>query len=67
MNDFLSLDEVARKRLMINTSRKLHMSPAIIEKDFWVCFMLDYLFTSFKFSDFICFKGGTSLSKVYIV
>lgn len=41
MNDFLSLDEVARKRLMINTSRKLHMSPAIIEKDFWVCFMLD--------------------------
>lgn len=65
MNDFLSLDEVARKRLMINTSRKLHMSPAIIEKDFWVCFMLDYLFTSFKFSDFICFKGGTSLSKVY--
>lgn len=26
---------------------------------------MDYLFTSFKFSDFICFKGGTSLSKVY--
>lgn len=65
MNEFLTLSKEEQSILIVNTANKLHMSPAIIEKDFWVCFLLDYLFTSFKFSDFICFKGGTSLSKVY--
>lgn len=41
------------------------MPEAIIEKDFWVCWLLDYLFNDFQYRDFICFKGGTSLSKVY--
>ena len=35
----------------------------IIEKDFWVCLMLDYLFTKSKFKKDLTFKGGTSLSK----
>ena len=35
----------------------------IIEKDFWVCLMLDYLFTKSKFKNDLTFKGGTSLSK----
>lgn len=65
MNEFLNLSLEDRKRLIINTSRKLNMSEAIIEKDFWVCWILDYLFTKFKYKDFICFKGGTSLSKIY--
>ena len=48
-----------------NTSKKLYMSKAIIEKDFWVCMALKYLFNEFKYKDFLAFKGGTSLSKVY--
>ena len=41
------------------------MSEAIIEKDYWVCMILKYLFEDFKYKDYIFFKGGTSLSKVY--
>ena len=48
-----------------NTADKLNMSKAIVEKDLWVCLTLKYLFSSFKYKDFIVFKGGTSLSKVY--
>lgn len=65
MSKFLDLELEIRNRLIVNTAKKMNMSEAIIEKDFWVCFMLDYLFTSFKYKEFICFKGGTSLSKVY--
>ena len=38
--------------------------PAIIEKDFWVCWTLEQLFAS-RLVDNLIFKGGTSLSKVY--
>lgn len=39
--------------------------PAIIEKDFWVCYLLDYLFGRSVLKDRFIFKGGTSLSKCY--
>ena len=39
------------------------MHPAIVEKDFWVCWMLDYLFGESTFRDSFAFKGSTSLSK----
>ena len=43
----------------------MNMDAAIIEKDFWVCLVLDYLFHRSKFKDVFAFKGGTSLSKCY--
>jgi len=39
-------------------------SPAIVEKDFWVCWALRHIFTSGGLPGTL-FKGGTSLSKVY--
>jgi predicted nucleotidyltransferase component of viral defense system len=39
-------------------------SPAIVEKDFWVCWTLGRVFTSGALPGTL-FKGGTSLSKVY--
>lgn len=65
MHKFLQLDNSDRKSLIVNTGRKMNMPEAIIEKDFWVCWFLNYLFTDFKYKDYICFKGGTSLSKVF--
>lgn len=53
------------EELFRNTAKKMKMPPAIIEKDFWVCYMLDYLFHRCKWSDSFAFKGGTSLSKAY--
>ena len=40
-------------------------NPAIVEKDFWVCFTLDYLFHKSPWPQSFIFKGGTSLSKAY--
>lgn len=40
-------------------------NPAIVEKDFWVCFVLDYLFHKSPWTKSFIFKGGTSLSKAY--
>ncbi len=41
------------------------VKKAIVEKDFWVTFFLDYLFHKSTFKDYFVFKGGTSLSKCF--
>ena len=43
------------------------MQPNVIEKDFWVCFMLDYLFHDCEYKNVFVFEDGTSLSKAYHV
>ena len=40
-------------------------APAIIEKDFWVCWTLRRIFEVLRFQPRLIFKGGTSLSKAY--
>ncbi len=40
-------------------------NKAIVEKDFWVTLVLDYLFHKCKYKDYFVFKGGTSLSKCF--
>lgn len=40
-------------------------SSIIFEKDFWVCWTLDQLFSIPEIGPYITFKGGTSLSKCY--
>ena len=37
----------------------------VIEKDFWVVWTLERLFSLSDLKDHLTFKGGTSLSKVY--
>ena len=54
-----------REALFRNTAAKMGVSEAIIEKDFWGCYMLDYLFHRCAWKDNLAFKGGTSLSKAY--
>ena len=47
------------------TSRKSGLASSIVEKDLWVCYILDYLFNTCDYKDYFEFKGGTSLSKAY--
>ena len=54
-----------RKDLFYETSVKMKTTPAIIEKDFWVVWVLDKIFSDDFLKDIFMFKGGTSLSKVY--
>lgn len=41
------------------------LNKAIVEKDFWVTLLLDYLFNKSAFKEYFIFKGGTSLSKCF--
>lgn len=65
MRNIAKQNEKDRKALFSNTAAKMGMTEAIVEKDFWVCYMLDYLFSRSIWKDKIAFKGGTSLSKAY--
>lgn len=64
MNSIAALPSEERREIVLQTSARTGMSPAIIEKDFWVCWVLDRLFRS-SLKEKIIFKGGTSLSKAY--
>ena len=65
MKKIAKLSAADRRILFRNTAQKVGMHEAIIEKDFWVCLMLDYLFHDCPWKDTFTFKGGTSLSKCY--
>ena len=58
MRNIAKIDERDRKALFHNTAAKTGMTDAIVEKDFWVCYMLDYLFHRCAWKDKIAFKGG---------
>ena len=65
MRKIACLSDSDRLELFRNTAEKMGLHDAIIEKDFWVCFTLDYLFHRCPWKNSIAFKGGTSLSKAY--
>ena len=65
MYEFAKLNDSERRVVFENTASKLNMNQAIIEKDFWVCLILDYLFNKSEYKNNLAFKGGTCLSKVY--
>jgi hypothetical protein len=65
MDTVAKLSDKERQELFNETAqRQKNISPVIVEKDFWVCWTLDKIFS---FSDMprLIFKGGTSLSKVF--
>src|SRR3989338_3337391 len=66
MDDIARLPGQDRADLFQTAARvRGDMRPALIEKDFWVCWTLQRLFTLEYPSAGLVFKGGTSLSKVY--
>ena len=54
-----------RRDLFQESASRLGMNSAIVEKDFWVCWILKLLFAEAALKDQMVFKGGTSLSKVF--
>jgi hypothetical protein len=57
----------ARERadLFAQTAERKIVAEAIIEKDFWVCWVLKQLFSIDAFNRRLLFKGGTSLAKIF--
>ncbi len=65
MDKVALLTATERRELFRESAARRGMSPAVIEKDFWVCWVLKQLFAEPGLKDKMVFKGGTSLSKVF--
>ena len=65
MSAFAKLAAKERADFVREASARLDVLPVMVEKDFWVCWMLQQIFQSPTTSTHLVFKGGTSLSKVF--
>jgi nucleotidyltransferase AbiEii toxin of type IV toxin-antitoxin system len=65
MDKVARLSDGERRDLFGEAAARRSMTPAIIEKDFWVCWVLKRLFADRDLGSKLVFKGGTSLSKVF--
>ncbi|MGB4984825.1 MAG: hypothetical protein WBO70_03510 [Erysipelotrichaceae bacterium] len=63
MSKLLEIPSEELELVIQNTSDKLSMSKAIVEKDLWVCMILKYLFADFKCKDAIVLKVGQACLK----
>jgi hypothetical protein len=54
-----------RAEIFAETADRKGLPQAIVEKDFWVCWVLMHLFSMEALSGRLVFKGGTSLSKIF--
>ena len=64
MPEFLKLTRQEQRDVINAAAPMLRMLPELVEKDVWVCWALDVLF-SIPDRRPMVFKGGTSLSKVF--
>jgi hypothetical protein len=62
--EFLGLSPEDRRLYLEQAALRRGVSAVVLEKDFWVCWLLRVLFDS-EFAGALVFKGGTSLSKVF--
>jgi len=65
LNSIARLPGDARAQLFAETAARKGIADAIVEKDFWVCWMLEQVFSIDALEGRLLFKGGTSLSKVF--
>lgn len=61
-DNFFDLANNIQREILIGAESQLNVKPSILEKDIWICWILQELFT---FPTPMAFKGGTSLSKAY--
>ena len=65
MDKVALLTAAERSELFRESAARRGMNPAVVEKDFWVCWVLKHLFAEPGLNERMVFKGGTSLSKVF--
>jgi len=63
---FLRLSSTERADIFTAAAQRLGTIPSYVEKDFWVCLVLDALYNGLPAGrPKLLFKGGTSLSKAF--
>ena len=65
MRDFARRAVDDRAAFFTEAAARRSVPAWMVEKDFWVCFLLGELFQLQPWRDHLVFKGGTSLSKVF--
>jgi len=65
LNNVVQMNGLQRTEVFRETAARMGVADAIIEKDFWVCWMLKQLFSIEALKGRLLFKGGTSFSKVF--
>ncbi len=65
MDKVARLSEKERSALFSEAAAEKGTTPAVVEKDFWVTWVLERLFQEPELAHLLMLKGGTSLSKVY--
>jgi hypothetical protein len=65
MNAFLELPSERRGLAFQQVDEAMGLQAFSVEKDFWVCWTLQELFSMAEIGSHLTFKGGTSLSKAW--
>jgi len=65
MKNIIKLPSNERAELFDIAAAKLKIPAGLIEKDFWVCYILDVLFRCSSYKNSLLFKGGTCLTKAF--
>ena len=65
MTTFAQLPGPERRLIMDQVAARRGILPVIVEKDFWVCWVLGKIYRTPAMAPHVVFKGGTSLSKVF--
>lgn len=64
--EIITASDADRRNLFLETATRLGTAVQNVEKDFWVCWVLDALFNGMTpGGPRLLFKGGTSLSKAF--
>lgn len=63
-DQYLSLESAEQREILQTAAAQLGRQAAVLEKDIWLCWVLQILF-SIPDHHPMAFKGGTSLSKIY--
>ncbi|HNW83323.1 MAG TPA: hypothetical protein PKG52_10580 [bacterium] len=62
MENIVKLSSKERREIFQEAAARKGMTSVIMEKDFWVCWVLKKIFADEYLSKIMLFKGGTSLS-----
>lgn len=65
MKSVVALSNGERAELFQQAAVQKGITPAAMEKDFWLCWALKIIFEHERLSQLLRFKGGTSLSKCF--
>lgn len=65
MREFIEMPEERRRLVCEQTGARTDLFDSSVEKDFWVCWILEKLFNLPVWGEVLTFKGGTSLSKAW--